>query len=69
MRAFWVFVLGSALFTFAPRASLAQSVGPFGKPPEVSTLPNGLKVVTIPWESPGILAYFTLVRGGARDEG
>ncbi len=68
MRAFWVFVLGSALFAFAPRASLAQSVGPFGKPPEVSTLPNGLKVVTIPWESPGILAYFTLVRVGARDE-
>lgn len=49
--------------TAAPRG-----VGPFGSPPEVTTLPNGLRIVTIPWSSPGIVAYFTLVRVGARDE-
>jgi zinc protease len=46
----------------------AQNWGPFGKAPEVTTLDNGLKVVTIAWPSPGIIAYFTLVRVGARDE-
>lgn len=49
-------------------AAEAQAVGPFPRPPEVTTLPNGLRVVTIPWESPGIVAYYTLVRVGARDE-
>src|SRR4051812_41909344 len=46
----------------------AQNWGPFGKAPEVTKLDNGLTVVTIAWPSPGIIAYFTLVRVGARDE-
>ena len=46
----------------------AQMAGPFPKPPEVSRLANGLTVVTVPWHSPGIVAYYTLVRVGARDE-
>ncbi|HLX09594.1 MAG TPA: pitrilysin family protein [Thermoanaerobaculia bacterium] len=33
-----------------------------------TTLPNGLGVVVIPYDSPGTLAYMTLVRTGARDE-
>jgi len=37
-------------------------------PPSVDRLPNGLQVVTIPWDSPGIVAYFTLARVGSRDE-
>jgi zinc protease len=63
--------LSSALYVASVpclfRAS-AQGVGPFGKPPVVSRLKNGLTVVSIPWRSPGICAYFTLVRVGARDE-
>jgi len=51
-----------------PASAHAQAVGPFGKPPIVSRLANGLTVVSIPWRSPGIVAYFTLVRVGARDE-
>jgi zinc protease len=51
-----------------PGRARAESVGPFAKPPEVSVLPNGLKVITVPWQSPGIVAYYTLVRVGARDE-
>src|SRR3954463_1621037 len=46
----------------------AQTVGPFARSPEVTKLPNGLSVITVPWESPGIVAYFTLVKVGARDE-
>ena len=33
-----------------------------------TTLANGLKVVAIPYDSPGTLAYLTLVRTGLRDE-
>lgn len=33
-----------------------------------TTLANGLKVVAVPYDSPGTLAYVTLVRTGSRDE-
>jgi len=33
-----------------------------------TTLDNGLRVVTIPYDSPGIVAYYLVVRTGARDE-
>lgn len=32
------------------------------------TLENGLKVVVIPYDSPGTVAYFTVVRTGSREE-
>jgi zinc protease len=47
---------------------LAQAFGPFPAAPQVTRLDNGLGIVTIPWSSPGIIAYFTLVRVGSRDE-
>lgn len=34
----------------------------------VETLPNGLKVVLIPMESPGLVSYYSVVRTGSRDE-
>jgi len=34
----------------------------------VDTLENGLTVVTVPMPSSGVVAFFTLVRAGARDE-
>ncbi len=37
-------------------------------PPTLDTLPNGLRVVTLPFDAPGIVAYYTLVRTGSRDE-
>src|SRR5688500_8261494 len=46
----------------------APNWGPFTKPPQRSLLPNGLTVITLPWPSPGIVAYYTLVRVGSRDE-
>ena len=33
-----------------------------------TTLENGLQVVVIPYESPGTVAYYTVVRTGSRDE-
>ena len=33
-----------------------------------TTLANGLKVVVVPYDSPGTVAYLTLVRTGSRDE-
>ena len=39
-----------------------------GGAPQVETLPNGMRIVLVPWASPGIVAYYTLVRAGSRDE-
>jgi zinc protease len=40
----------------------------FPNAPRVRTLRNGLNVITVRWPSPGIVAYYTLVRVGSRDE-
>ena len=40
----------------------------FGQAPTTERLRNGLTVVSVPWNTPGIVAYFTLVRVGSRDE-
>src|SRR5690606_24635259 len=46
----------------------APAEGVLGVAPRIERLPNGLTVITVPWESPGIVAYYTLVRVGSRDE-
>lgn len=52
-----------------PAVALAQNeAGVFPSAPRVDRLPNGLTVVSVPMESPGIVAYYTLVRVGSRDE-
>ncbi|WP_165245706.1 M16 family metallopeptidase [Paludisphaera soli] len=33
-----------------------------------ATLDNGLEIVTVPFDSPGIIAYYTVVRTGSRNE-
>lgn len=40
----------------------------FPFPLHKDTLPNGLQVITVPFDSPGLVAYTTLVRVGSRDE-
>lgn len=40
----------------------------FPYPVEQTTLDNGLQVVVVPYDSPGIVAYYTVVRTGSRDE-
>src|SRR5206468_4708912 len=48
-----------------PKASQAKAF-PFKT--ETHTLPNGLRVVFIPYDSPGLVAYWTLMRVGSRNE-
>jgi zinc protease len=40
----------------------------FPFPVHENTLDNGLKIVVIPFDSPGIMAFQTVIRTGARDE-
>jgi len=35
---------------------------------QTSVLDNGLTVISVPFDSPGIIAYYTVVRTGARNE-
>ena len=59
-------IAGPAVAADPPAA--APSVHPLPHEPKVSKLDNGLTVVTVPFESPGIVAYYTLVQAGSRDE-
>lgn len=45
---------------------MSQSIFPYTYTKE--TLPNGLTVIMIPMESPGLVAYYSVVRTGSRDE-
>jgi zinc protease len=45
---------------------MSQSIFPYKY--QVETLPNGLKIIMIPMESPGLVAYYSVVRTGSRDE-
>ncbi|MEN6457960.1 MAG: pitrilysin family protein [Thermoguttaceae bacterium] len=56
----------TALLCSVVSARAADGVFPF--PCHQKTLPNGLKVVMIPTPSRGLVAYFTVVRTGSRDE-
>lgn len=40
----------------------------FPHPIQQTMLENGLKVISIPFDSPGIVAYYTVVRTGSRNE-
>ncbi len=44
----------------------AEPVFPY--PIQETTLDNGLTVLSVPYDSPGIIAYYTLVRTGSRNE-
>ena len=49
-----------------PMAQEAGDVFPF--PVNVTELDNGLKIVSVEYNSPGIVAYYTIVRTGSRNE-
>jgi zinc protease len=50
----------------APAAPDASKAFPF--PIEVHSLPNGLRAVFIDYDAPGLVAYYTLMRVGSRNE-
>jgi zinc protease len=54
----------------AAASSAAQPNAPsvFPYPVKTDTLPNGLTVVRVPFHSPGLVAYHTVVRVGSRNE-
>lgn len=57
-------------FTGLLLAALTQASAAtfFPYPYQQETLPNGLKAIVISTPSPGLVAYFTVVRTGSRDE-
>jgi zinc protease len=55
----------------SPKLKRANAVAPFKAfpfPTELHTLPNGLRVVFVPYDSPGLAGYYTLMRVGSRNE-
>ncbi|HSJ76718.1 MAG TPA: pitrilysin family protein, partial [Gemmatimonadales bacterium] len=59
-------LLGLLLIAAAAHAAPQGDIFPFKV--NESRLDNGLRIVTIPYDSPGTLAYFLVVRTGSRDE-
>jgi zinc protease len=51
-----------------PPALLALAAGVLPFTPKTATMPNGLRLVMVPYDSPGLIAYYSVVRTGSRDE-
>src|SRR5688500_7709813 len=49
-------------------SSAATPTRVFPYPYKKHTLENGLTAILIPMESPGVVAYYSIVRTGSRDE-
>lgn len=61
------FILLAVIFILLYCAAMAQdNVFPFKY--QQTVLDNGLKIITIPYDSPGVVAYYTVVRAGSRNE-
>ncbi|MDH3253131.1 MAG: insulinase family protein [Ignavibacteria bacterium] len=58
-------LLSLFILTTGPSA-MSESIFPYRYSKNV--LPNGLTVIIIPMESPGLVAYYSIVRTGSRDE-
>src|SRR4051794_9746672 len=63
-RLAWMLML--AALTLTGSAKAAAPVFPY--PLRQTVLDNGLTVISVPFESPGIIAYYTVVRTGSRNE-
>lgn len=62
-----LFVLPLAIVVAQVKKEAKES-GIFPYPINQVTLENGLKIISIPFDSPGIIAYYTVVRTGSRNE-
>ena len=60
--------LAVGLLLLGGTAAAAKAGGMFPYKTHVETLDNGLKVILVPMSSEGLVAYWTVVRTGARDE-
>ena len=61
-----VAALAFGVTTARAKAPPAAKAFPF--PMDVHTLPNGVRLVLVPYDSPGLVAYYTLMRVGSRNE-
>ena len=59
-------LLALALALLASSPTLAEPIFPFEV--QERTLANGLKVLVVAYDSPGVATYYTLVRAGSRNE-
>jgi zinc protease len=59
-------LMALALVAIFSGDAMAKDVFPFAVTSR--TLDNGLRVVMVPFDSPGIVAYYTIVRAGSRNE-
>jgi zinc protease len=57
-----------ALLAVVPRAGAAAEGDIFPYAVHERTLDNGLRIVAIPYESPGIVSFYVVIRTGSRDE-
>ena len=60
--------LFAALVAASAAPAPAADAKAFPFPVEIHSLPNGLRVVFISYDSPGLVAYYTLMRVGSRNE-
>jgi zinc protease len=51
-----------------PKPSAKSSGDAFPFPVREKRLPNGLRVFVVPYDSPGLVAYYSIVRTGSRNE-
>src|SRR5437764_10987657 len=68
MRRATIAVLTLLLGAQMALAQEAASERIFPYPIKTTTLDNGLAVLSVPFDSPGIIAYYTVVRTGSRNE-
>src|SRR3954470_4915520 len=59
-------IMLAALAAVPERGRAAEKIFPF--PIRQSVLDNGLTVISVPYDAPGIIAYYTVVRTGSRNE-
>ena len=67
----WVVMIAAVTIVLAltARRPVAQDAGDvFPFPVRMTELGNGLKVVSVEYDSPGIMAFYTIVRTGSRNE-
>jgi len=66
-RRLWTLLLVCATFSSsAQEANAVNDIIPF--PTTTNTLPNGLEVIVMPMPSDGLIAFWSIVRTGSRDE-
>ncbi len=71
MKSVSLFLVGFMLLSAGATVRASDSAKPndiFPYPVTKTVLDNGLTVLTIPYDSPGLVAYYTVVRTGSRNE-